>query len=219
MKTSLNLPENRRIKIKCLTCCIDTNHQILCSANINNIGETDYWVADDYQILQCLGCESICFRHEHETFDDDHIEVSPGNYQTMNLVSVYPNTESKRNFINERDALPHRILRIYEETLKALNENQNILCGIGIRAILETICKDRNAQGADLYKKIDDLLNQQVLTIDGASILHKLRTLGNAAAHEVKPHSIRQLNVAIDVIEHLLEDIYILPDRIKEVFK
>jgi hypothetical protein len=44
--------------------------------------------------------------------------------------------------------------------------------------------------------------------------LHKIRTLGNAAAHEVKPHTEKQLRLAMDVIEHLLTDVYILPKRI-----
>jgi hypothetical protein len=65
---------------------------------------------------------------------------------------------------------------------------------------------------------MDDLTTKSVLTPAGAEILHKIRTLGNAAAHEVKPHSEKQLGLAMDVVEHLLTDVYILPRRVAAEF-
>ena len=89
---------------------------------------------------------------------------------------------------------------------------------MGIRALVETICKDKQAKGKDLFNKINDLVTIGVLTSDGATILHKIRTLGNDAAHEVKPHKFEQLSLAMDVCEHLLQGVYILPDHTKETF-
>lgn len=109
--------------------------------------------------------------------------------------------------------------RIYNETLKALNEELPVLAGIGIRAIVETVCKDKDSIGANLQDKIDDLVTQDVLTKEGADILHKLRTLGNDAVHEVKPHDNVQLGLALDVIHHLLQGVYILPHQSKQEFK
>lgn len=79
--------------------------------------------------------------------------------------------------------------------------------------------KERNANGKDLFEKINDLATQGVLTKDGADILHKLRVLGNKAAHEVKPHSTEQLNLSMDVIEHLLLGVYIFPYHAKNKLK
>jgi len=52
-----------------------------------------------------------------------------------------------------------------------------------------------------------------VLTTEGAEILHSTRLLGNLAAHEVKAHSIEELSAAMDVAEHLLTSVYVLPKR------
>ncbi len=82
---------------------------------------------------------------------------------------------------------------------------------MGIRAIVETVCKNKNANGKDLCEKINDLVIQGVLTKKDADILHKLRTLGNEAAHEVKPHNNATLALALDVIDHLIKGVYILP--------
>ena len=115
--------------------------------------------------------------------------------------------------------LPSKVQRIYAETLQALNSKSPILAGIGLRALVETVCHEKSAQGANLLQKIDDLTAKSVLTPAGAQILHKIRTLGNAAAHEVKPHSEKQLGLAMDVVEHLLTDVYILPKQVEAEFE
>jgi len=93
--------------------------------------------------------------------------------------------------------LPAKVRQNYDETLQALAVQSPVLAGIGLRALLETVCKDRAAVGSDLFKKLDSLVEQRVLTPASATILHKIRALGNAAAHEVKPHCDRQLPVVI----------------------
>jgi len=132
---------------------------------------------------------------------------------------IFPNPEEGRVSVEDANLLPPNLKRIYDETLKSLNSNQPVLTGIGIRAIVETVCKDKIAVGTDLFCKINGLVAQGVLTKDGAGILHKLRTLGNEAAHEVKPHDNVQLGLAFDVIDHLLQGVYILPIHAKEKFK
>ncbi|WP_419601156.1 DUF4145 domain-containing protein, partial [Thiolapillus sp.] len=113
--------------------------------------------------------------------------------------------------------LPSNLQLIYNETIKSINFGQAVLTGMGIRAIVETVCKDinankdKNANRKDLCEKINDLATQGVLTKKDADILHKLRILGNEAAHEVKPHNNATLTLALDVIDHLLKGVYILP--------
>jgi hypothetical protein len=46
----------------------------------------------------------------------------------------------------------------------------------------------------------------------------RVGALGSAAAHEVKPHSDKQLGLAMDIVEHLLRDVYILPKQVEAEF-
>ena len=92
-----------------------------------------------------------------------------------------------------------------------MNNDQPVLTGIGLRALVETICKDKKASGGNLVEKIGSLVSLGVLTADGATILHRIRTLGNDVAHEVKPHTAEQLGIALGVCEHLLQGVYLLP--------
>ena len=109
--------------------------------------------------------------------------------------------------------------KIYEETLQALNIQSPVLTGIGLRALVETVCKAKDASGKNLRKKIDNLVEKQVLTPNGADTLHKIRTLGNDATHEVKPHNEKQLGLAMDVVEHLLKEVYIFPKQVEVEFE
>jgi len=93
-----------------------------------------------------------------------------------------------------------------------------VLAGVGLRALVETVCKEKKALGKELYAKINDLAAKQMLTLSGADILHKVRTLGNDAAHDAKPRTPRQLSRAMSVVEHMLKDVYILPKLVEHGF-
>jgi len=62
------------------------------------------------------------------------------------------------------------------------------------------------------------LRDQSIVTPEGAEILHKLRVLGNQAAHEVKAHNSKQLGLAMKIIKHMLEGTYIIPDQVRSAF-
>jgi hypothetical protein len=156
-----------------------------------------------------MGCDSVAlYRHTVSSFSPE----DPGD-------EIFPNPARGREPVSDYFRLPAQLRRIYMETLKAIDANQTVLSGIGIRAIIETVCKDRNASGGNLETKIDDLVTQGVLTKAGAKLLHKLRIIGNKAAHEVKPHTSAELSLAIDVVNHLLLGVYILPLHAEETFK
>lgn len=134
------------------------------------------------------------------------------------MKALYPSRTEGRRPLPDCYILPNKLEEIYRETVGALNGNQPVLAGMGIRAIIEAVCRDRNASGEDLFEKINDLLAQGVLTKDGSDILHRLRVLGNNAAHEIKAHSATELTLAMDVAEHLLQAVYILPFHAKRTF-
>ena len=69
----------------------------------------------------------------------------------------------------------------------------------------------------NLENQINDLITAGVITADGGRILHSLRFMGNKAAHEVKAHTPEELGIAMDVIDHLLLGVYILPDKAKRL--
>ena len=222
-KQEIGKTANKIADVSCMECKRITRHSILVSVDVNGHQEFDkfftYYYIYNYQVIQCLGCETISFRKassDSESYEYDEMEDS-----TVHAVEedLYPNRDEGRTPTKDSKLLPPSIERIYQETIKAINNHQPVLTGIGIRAIVETVCKDKSANGKDLSEKINDLVKIGVLTLDGSKILHKIRTLGNEAAHEVKPHKAEQLSLALDVCEHLLQGVYILPHYAKQTFK
>lgn len=213
--THINASVGNTLWLPCSKCHGKTCHKVL--ASVDKEGKHDYPSHDyeihfetKYQVVECQGCTSISFR-KNETDSEEMLEDESGNWIPVDHEELYPSRVAGRHKLDQASLLPREVENIYNETHFALCNRQQILAGIGLRALVETICKEKQAPGKDLEKKIDSLIDLGVLTPDGAEILHSLRILGNVAAHEVKPHSEQTLGIAMDVVEHLLQGVYILP--------
>jgi hypothetical protein len=212
----LNATQGQEVKVPCSECSGKTCHKILLS--FDKSGKDDAWEYywdDHFQIIQCQGCKTISFRQTSANSED----FDPMDEEYPVYENLYPSRIEGRKGINDGIFyLPSKVRRIYEETRQALNSRSPILVGIGLRALVETVCKEEEAEGSNLFNQIDGLVAKNILTPAGAKILHSIRTLGNEAAHEVKPHNDKQLSLAMDVVEHLLADVYILPKRVEAEF-
>jgi hypothetical protein len=171
----------------------------------------DILVWDDYYTIQCAGCKTVSFCIKSTSTEDQAYDERTGDYQPVETTRLYPSRIAGRLELENSHLLPHAVYKVYEETRAALANDQPVLAGIGIRAIVETVCKDQSATGNRLVEHIDDLARKGVITPDGARILHSLRFMGNEAAHEVKAHSEDELITALDVVEYVLKGVYILP--------
>ncbi len=194
----INQKENRIESVSCQNCKNKTQHKVLVSADRTQEEGMDWW-STDYQVIQCLGCKQISFRISSEDGDRNFYHEK-----------LYPNPE-KRSSIKDIFLLPKNVRIIYEETIKAINGDQAILSGIAIRTTLEAIIQEQKVPGVDLSQKINNLTKQNKVTQKYANILHDLRRIGNEAAHSIKPYSPEEIKTAMDVIDHLLQQFYILP--------
>lgn len=209
-------------KFICRECSKETTHSIVSSykelgSEDSGGGDTFDW-AEISQIIQCQGCEAVSFRVESTNSEDYHHDNDNFERHYNETVKFYPGRSAGLKAIDSY-LLPSNVQEIYQETIFAIEHEQNILAGIGVRALIETICKDRNAEGKDLYHKINSLQEKSIVTKEGVEILHKLRVLGNDAAHEVKKHDYQQLSLAIEIIEHMLDGTYIIPHKVSLAFK
>ena len=121
--------------------------------------------------------------------------------------------------LKDLHCLPPKLRQVYEETRSALTAELAVLPGIGIRAIVETVCNENRAPGRNLFQKITGLIQVGLISVKEAEILHDLRFMGNEAAHNVKAHRQGELNLAFDVVEHLLKTVYLLPQQTKRLPK
>jgi len=222
IRTNYDETKGNEIRTLCLQCDKKTYHVILKSVDEHGREKYTDWNFNwdtHFQIIQCQGCKTVSFRkaslNSEEMVQVGENELEPEIHEQL----FPPRLEGRKGIAKNVLRIPKSVRCIYKETNTALMADLPVLTGIGIRAIVETVCKEKEAEGNNLLKKIDSLVNKKLLTPAGAEILHNLRVLGNKSAHEVKPHSVEQLSVAMDVIDHLLMDVYILPFKVKKAFK
>ena len=214
-----NKTKDKIYKLPCKGCDKKTNHIVLSSVQDNWCQDDDNICGCDiYEIVCCRGCDAISFRlassnSEDINYDDEGFQSYPESED------IYPSRIAGRKQIEGTFYLPNIIGKVYSEIHAALCNNLFILSGVGIRILIESICNERKVTGKNLEKKIDNLVENGVLTKEGSEILHSTRLLGNKAAHEMITLSSDTINAAMDVVEHLLIGTYILPKKAEKLPK
>ncbi len=217
--------------IYCYDCKRKTKHDVLASVYEESETENgdaisggtpvswEMWNHTNYEIIRCRGCEQIVFRTRNRFSENTEITTIDDGYGGHDYVDLpvemthtYPRTVGGISFLDSR-FLPDKLKTIYNETCSTIAYDNRILAGIGLRAILETICKDKGASGGDLKKKIDNLVTKGFLSAKSAETMHKIRFLGNNAAHEVQPETADNISLALEIIENLLRETYILAGK------
>ena len=79
--------------------------------------------------------------------------------------------------------LPRPVVQAFEEAITCHANNCYIASAIMVRKTLEELCRDRNAEGGNLKKRIAALGNKVVLPQELLDGIDDLRLLGNDAAH------------------------------------
>jgi hypothetical protein len=201
----------KSVRIPCSNCGGDPkNHEVIREYSKEwEIEEAGMYGKNTHQICKCAGCDTIRFRSY--SWDSEDIDWRTSEPEVRE--KIYPeDIKSTRQGIDVHE-LPEPVARIYREAVIAFNAGALILAGGGLRAVVEALCKDKNVSGRNLEKKIDRLVEQGLLAVPQAELLHEERYLGNAALHEIVAPSVLDVNDGFDIIDNLLATIYIMPDK------
>lgn len=221
--TPTSAEEGKSVRLLCGECRVSTTHSIVKSIEFTEQdGQSENlsvitW--SEYQIIECRGCETPSFRSLQSNSEDYSYDPETSQPELIVTEQLFPHRIDGRGEIEEVWCLPHPVKTAYKETIAALHGSLRVLAGIGIRAIVEAVCQERSANGRNLAERIDALVAQGVMTSDGAKVLQSLRLLGNDAAHEIREHSLETLSAAMDVVDHLLIGVYVIPTRAERLRK
>lgn len=215
-KRKYTLGKAEPVRVACASCNKPTLHDVLYTVTVESDNEA-YWHQSSNQVLECRGCQEISFRKNWQDSEDLEYLDDGKTLVSLDHETLYPSRVAGLTPMSDSYLLPAQLRRIYEETQAALAAALPVLAGVGLRAIVETLCSDREAKGKNLAEKIDELSNQRVITPDGAKILHSLRLMGNEAAHSVTPHKPDHLALGMRVVEHALQGVYVLPRQAEDL--
>lgn len=200
------IPETGLVFCNC--CRRETRHRRVWQSkreDIEELGEAygggqfvESWV---FITWVCLGCETVALE-ERYTNDGMHDEERDVIWSS----TFHPSRERfklrKKHFQN----LPPHLDRIYNEALLSLNAEAWLLSAVGLRALIEGVCKNKKVKGPNLKVSIDGL--SEILPPNIVKNLHSFRFMGNSAVHELTPPTPEELRLALDICEDLLNYLY-----------
>lgn len=209
---NVSTPANERARLMCNTCGRQTNHDVLTDVT-QSVHDPILSTSVTYRTVQCRGCETLSAQILKTDAMSQATDPETGEVVQIYDIDYFPPRQAGRKALQHAYELPQNIGFVYKEVLSALFGNMRMLAAVGLRTLVEAICNDQRAAGKSLVEKINQLRDTKVLTPAGADILHRVRVLGNTAAHEAGPQPIKDLWEALDVVEHTLASVYILPAR------
>jgi hypothetical protein len=169
-----------------------------------------------WQVIRCLGCHTFGFSRRYDDFES--IEWDHDGEATHQVsVTLFPSVLSEHRPLTETYYLPPLIQTVYKQTLHALADHSYVLASIGLRACIEAVCNQLDVSGSGLEKRIDQLFKAGHVSSGDKRRLHAIRFLGNDAAHEIKEPKESDIRIALDIVEHLLNSVFILEKKAKSL--
>ena len=202
-----------KIRVYCGECKRPTNHVVIAERSVDpHPLEIEKW-GENHYFCQCAGCDSYAYAISEWDEGDWNPHIGEMDFRWR----TYPKSKTQRQTFDGDYLLPPKIRSIYSEIVGAMNAQLPLLTAIGLRALIEAICKERGVKGSNLEKLIDGLASNGILSNDQAAILHGHRFLGNVAAHEVEVARPPELVAALEIAEAMLKTIYVLPELSNQI--
>ena len=196
------------IKNYCRQCDNYNNHKVVFMQTEESEPD-EYHCSTDYYFLSCLGCGTFSFRKDFNDYEAAY-PTEDDNWDHPVTTTTFPPSLENHKRLDHIWNLPTSIRTVYEESIKALIADCNILSGAGFRGVIEAICLEKNIKGRTLESKINNLSKEGYITKKECERLHSVRFLGNDSIHEMKVPKRDKLIVVLNIVEHILRNLYLI---------
>jgi len=191
----------------CRKCKTKTRHIDLCKCE--DFGDDNYHFYSCYSVIQCLGCETKSFRYLWKDIEQAY-QVGDDEWEVPDGTECYPQYDPSHVDLDDVYIVPKLVRDIYQESVTAVRADALTLAGLGLRGTIEAVCNEKQIKGSTLESRITKMATTGVISKSDADRLHAIRFLGNDAAHDIKKPDKDQISVALKIINHLIQSVYIL---------
>ena len=162
-------------------------------------------------IWSCAGCDEETFEWQFMYASSDSnaksFEANGSYFPERSADSIQPKVFCE---------LKPELTRLYREVITCFKQDCLLLCTIGLRALIEGICRDKGLKQENLENKIDGLI-KFLPSVNVIEALHTFRFAGNDAAHRLEALTRDDAKKAIGVMEDLLNFLYDLDYKASQV--
>ncbi len=176
------------------------------------ISGSETWV-----VLKCAGCDQISLLHE--SWFSEHTDTDGS---TIIKKDYFPPVISRRkpDWWEGFEALlnvPERLSSIMDECYIAYQNNARQLTAMGFRAIIESVCRHQKCEAQNFNLSIKNLCEKGLISSSQQSVLEKVLEVGHAGVHREYVPPMKQISACMDIIETLIETIYVHPAFMSEL--
>jgi len=207
---------DERKRVPCNNCGIATNHILRArystTIHVHHGLESDDGSEGDvhgkegrYSTWMCAGCNSVTFQYSYME------EVQDGYYDEN--IAFFPTLEVRSKYFRN---LNTKLSSLYSEVFACFQKGSLLLCTIGLRALIEGVCRDKGLTEGNLEDKVNGLV-RFLPSLNIIETLHALRFAGNDAAHELEALSREDAGLAIEIVEDLLNYLYDLDYKATQI--
>lgn len=202
--------------VPCNGCGKKTHHVYLAAAEISGEDQQDEtWWFVHYEVLRCGGCQQISFRKrfvfsEWQSFAPNEPVVSEDTY--------YPPRESRKRPEWMR-MLPEGLQEVLGEVYAALQNGSRFLAAVGARTALDIVLVDKVGDKGTFKAKLRALQDAGHVSNHEREMLEILTDAGNASAHRGFRPEEADLITVMDILEGVLEKLYVAPARQQDLAK
>jgi uncharacterized protein DUF4145 len=207
--------ETPSILYTCFHCCNETQHTEVTRRSARLLYEHIFgqrYIEDfEYYVYTCTTCGGLTllgdFRHESPKEITDYPRLYPAG----------PSLMPPSHMLGIKDPIPAKVLEVYEEAWLLRQKNPNAFAN-QIRRALEFICEDRDAQGHNLARKLQDLAARGDFPSTVAELASQIRIVGNVGSHASREDlDIWDAQLLDDLFRIVLEYVYLAPSKLERI--
>ncbi len=206
----MKISEPRTEKFICGHCKNETRHRSVYHGRLNKPPqqrkhtETIY---ETYDVLECQDCKNLTL------CVDKYVHPGPmiGDPYVINK-SLYPpaSVRVRPSWLNK---LNRNVAKLVREIYGALDNSLFSVASTGIRTVLDQMLLDKIGDSGTFKSKLEKMEQNNLIDSDERDILETVVDAGSASAHRGFNPSKKTIGDMLDIVEAMLEKIYVAPMR------
>ncbi|WP_457445995.1 DUF4145 domain-containing protein [Roseateles sp. P5_E4] len=205
----------KKVKWHCNLCLRNTRHTVLFAITKQDAVEThdeDFDVEETiYTLAECDGCEYISMKTDWSINGEGE------------MVDQYPPALTRRrpawihelfkaDFLNEQSKYD-----LLQELYTAIGVQNWWLTMLGVRSLLEFVMVEKVGDNGSFVKNLEKFLEGGFISKIQLDALGPLIEAGHATTHRGYQPTSSDVNVVMDILENVLESIYVTAARAKKL--
>jgi len=204
---------NEVVKAHCNKCGGERNHTVLHSKKTKwSDDKSPVCGSDDYQTLQCCGCEEIKLRHTSVFSQHDEPTVY---YYPPSMFRKPPEWFDQLYF--DVPFEEEFVETLFKEIYVAVQNNLPSLALMGVRSLLEKIMIAKVGDKGTFAKNLNAFALEGYVSGRQKENLDTILDAGHAAIHRVFEPKQRDVVIVLDITEHVVESVYFHSSKVSDL--